>query len=81
MARLNAEHPNYAVITAAAVLGLLFLAASVVYATHRAEALPRFLPGYSAHDISVHYKHAVAALVLSLLCFIGAWFAAGPKQA
>ena len=50
-----------------ALLGLVFLAFAVFYATTDT--------GLLASDVTRHYKHAIVAAVLGILCFVGANFA------
>ncbi|MBJ7609544.1 MAG: hypothetical protein JF887_08985 [Candidatus Dormibacteraeota bacterium] len=49
------------------LLGVLFVAFAVFYATTDTSLL--------ASAVARHYKHAVVALVLAVLCFVGANFA------
>ena len=46
------------------VIGVLFLAVAIFYATTATSLL--------ASDFGHHYKHAVLAGVLGVLCFVGA---------
>ncbi len=50
-----------------ALLGILFLVAAIFYATTDTSLL--------ASAVARHYKHAAVAVVLAVLCFIGANFA------
>ena len=50
-----------------AVLGVLFVAAAIFYATTDT--------GILASGVARHYKHAIVAAVLAVACFIGANFA------
>jgi hypothetical protein len=50
-----------------ALLGVLFIAFSIFYATTKT--------GLLASDVTIHYKHAILAAVLGILCFVGANFA------
>jgi hypothetical protein len=50
-----------------ALLGVLFIAFAIFYATTDT--------GLLASAVARHYKHAVVAAVLGILCFIGANFA------
>jgi hypothetical protein len=50
-----------------ALLGVLFIAFAIFYATTKT--------GLLASDVSIHYKHAILATVLGILCFVGANFA------
>lgn len=63
----------------AAVLGLGLIYVSLVYWTHTAGHLPTWYPGYTAGSTHIHTKHAIAALLLGLACFVLAWFQSGPK--
>ena len=49
------------------LLGVLFIAVAVFYATTNT--------GLLASDVGRHYKHAVLAAVLGILSFVGANFA------
>ena len=49
------------------VLGVVFVAFAVFYATTDT--------GFLASDVTRHYKHAVAFAVAAVVCFIGANFA------
>jgi hypothetical protein len=50
-----------------ALLGVLFIAFAIFYATTKT--------GLLASDVTIHYKHAILAAVLGILCFVGANFA------
>ncbi|MDE3112009.1 MAG: hypothetical protein KGN00_07700 [Chloroflexota bacterium] len=63
------------------VIGVLFLGAAFIYATTEARALPGFFPGYDTAITRAHLKHAVAAVLLGLGCFVLAWFSTGPRSA
>lgn len=67
-------------MTLAVILGILFLIISYVYFTRQAGDLPHFFPGYQAGLDKVHDKHAIAALLLGIGCFVLAWFQSGPKK-
>lgn len=49
-----------------AMLGVLFIAVAIFYATTDT--------GLLASTVARHYKHAVVAAILALLCFVGANF-------
>jgi hypothetical protein len=69
-------------LTAVLVLvGLFLIVIAVVYFLEPADKLPAFFPGHSAHEARKHVKHAVAALVVGLIAFAGAWFSSGRKTA
>jgi uncharacterized membrane protein len=64
----------------AIVLGIVFLIITYVYATHAANVLPSFFPGYDLASNKIHTKHAIAAFVLAVGSFVWAWFQSGPKS-
>lgn len=64
----------------AVVLGIIFLIIGYIYATHTADTLPHWLPGYDATLNKVHTKHSLAAIVLGIASFVFAWFQSGPKS-
>ena len=68
-------------IIPAVILGIAFLALGVVYFAEPAKSLPSFIPGHEAGSGHHHIKHGIAAVVLSVGCFIFAWFQSGPEQA
>ncbi len=70
-----------ALIIPAVVAGLLLLALAVLYFADSADALPSFIPGHQAGSSHHHAKHGIAALLLSVGCFVFAWFQTGPAPA
>lgn len=68
-------------IIPAIVIGIAFLALGVLYFAEPAKSLPSFIPGHEAGSTHHHIKHGIAAVVLSVGCFIFAWFQSGPKSA
>ena len=65
-------------VPAAIVLGVVFVGLAVLYAVEPAKSLP--LPDALGHDSSSshhHAKHAIAALLLGVGCFVFAWFESG----
>ncbi len=69
----------------AALLGVLFLVAAVLYFTQAAGALPAFLPGHvaagSVRAMDHHRRHGLLALALSVVCFAAIRFLRGPASA
>ena len=61
------------------VLGIALIVIGVVYLTQTANQLPSFFPGHQAGSSHHHAKHGVAALILGVLAFLGAWMSAGKK--
>jgi hypothetical protein len=73
-------------VTALLVLGALALAVvGVVYLAEPAHSLPGFFPGHTsatAKDAGHHHtKHALAAIVVAVLCLAGAWMTTGKREA
>jgi len=66
----------------AALLGLVFIVAAVLYFTQPAGALPGFLPGHAAagtaEALTHHTKHGILALALAVCSFVAARFFWGP---
>lgn len=71
---------NKSVMILGIATGVIFFILSVVYLVTPARSLPPFLPGYDGLVSKVHYKHALASLVLSLGLFAFVWFHSGPKS-
>jgi hypothetical protein len=65
--------------TIAVVLGVAFILLALVYWLTPANALPSYLPGYSAAMATPHVKHGIAALVVGLALLAYAWFASAKK--
>jgi hypothetical protein len=62
--------------------GIVLLIIAAIYLTQPASSLPAFFPGHSAVATTyVHYKHAIAAGLLGVICFVFAWFNSGPTSA
>lgn len=62
------------------VLGIAFVALGIYYFATPAGSLPSFFPGYIAASSHIHVKHGAAALILGILCFLGAWMTSGKEQ-
>ena len=71
---------NKAIAAVAAVLGVVFLIVAILYATQQAGSLPSFFPGFKAGSHDKHMKHAIAAGVVGIACFIFGWFVSGNKS-
>jgi hypothetical protein len=67
-------------IVPAIVLGVVLLVVAIIYFVEPAKSLPSFFPGHVAGSTHHHVKHGIAALVVSLGCFIFAWFQTGPAS-
>jgi hypothetical protein len=70
---------NRSLIIPAVVLGVLLLAVAIIYFAEPAKSLPSFFPGHEAGSNHHHVKHGIAALVVSVGCFVFAWFQSGPS--
>jgi hypothetical protein len=55
------------------LVGVALIALAVYYWVTPAGSLPTFVPGHLAGSAHTHFKHGVAALILGILCFMGAW--------
>jgi hypothetical protein len=63
------------------LLGALFVVIGVIYFADTANALPAFFPGHQAGSAHHHSKHGIAAFVIAVLCWVGAWFSTGRRAA
>jgi hypothetical protein len=61
------------------VVGGFLIVVAVVYLTKTAAQLPSFFPGHQAGSTKHHSKHGLAALILGLLCLVGAWMSLGER--
>ena len=71
------KRPN--LIVPAVILGVILLIVAIIYWVEPASSLPSFFPGHDSASSHHHVKHGIAALVVSLGCFIFAWFQSGPS--
>ena len=71
---------NRVLVVVCTILGLLLIAAAVVYWIEPAHSLPGFFPGHEAGSNHHHIKHGIAALVVGLALLALAWFASGRPQ-
>ena len=55
------------------VAGVALVAVAVSYWVTPAGSLPSFFPGHLAGSAHKHLKHGLAALIVGVLCFVGAW--------
>ena len=61
------------------VVGVALVALGVYYWVTPAGSLPSFLPGHLAGSAHKHVKHGLAALILGVVCFLGAWMLSGKE--
>lgn len=52
------------------IIGLLALAAGVLYLTQPAHSLPTFFPGYHAHELAKHTKRGLAGIVVGAVVIV-----------
>lgn len=69
-----------AVTIALVLLGVACVVVGIVYFAETATRLPSFFPGHQAGDTKHHTKHGIAAVVVGLIAFAGAWMSAGRKR-
>ncbi|GAC1538148.1 MAG: hypothetical protein NVS3B12_22950 [Acidimicrobiales bacterium] len=62
------------------ILGLLLVAIGIVYFGTPARDLPVVLPGRDPAVMRHHLTHGVAAVVLGLVAWAGAWFTTSPNR-
>ncbi|MCW2545942.1 MAG: hypothetical protein JWN96_402 [Mycobacterium sp.] len=74
-----ARHTSTPVTIGLVVLGAVFVVIAVIYFTSSADGLPAFFPGHKAGATQHHTKHGLAALIVGLLCWIGAWMSRGRR--
>ena len=55
------------------IVGVALIALGVYYWVTPAGSLPSFFPGHLAGSAHRHIKHGVAALIVAIVCFLGAW--------
>ncbi len=78
-AHAPARNAPLAITAALIILGIVLAAAGVLYLTQTAAHLPSLLPGHQAGSAHHHIKHALAAFVLALVAWIGAWLTTGKR--
>jgi len=59
--------------TIAIILGLICIAAAVIYFVMPAGSLPSFMPGFEAGSVRIHYKHGIAAAAVGVVLLVVAW--------
>jgi hypothetical protein len=62
-----------ALIVVLVIVGVLAIAAGVVYIALPAHSLPTFFPAYAARGHKHATKHGVAAIVLGVVLIVLAW--------
>ena len=64
------------------IIGIVAIAAGVLYVTQPAHSLPTFFPGYAAHVVSKHTKRGYAGIALGAVLVIVAFVVAltGPRR-
>ena len=64
----------------AAVVGVLLIAAAIIYWVEPAKSLPVFFPGQQAGSSHHHTTHGLAAFIVGALLLVLAWFWTGPAH-
>jgi amino acid permease len=62
------------------VLAIVLVVVAYIYLSKAAGSLPHFFPGYSKGSVHKHTKHAVACIVLAVVCLVGAWMTSGSSK-
>ncbi len=78
-ASASARNAPAAVTAVLIALGVIFAALGAIYLARTAGQLPAFLPGHQAGSGHHHTRHALAAFVLAILSWAGAWFTTGKR--
>ena len=55
------------------IIGVALIALAIYYWVTPAGSLPSFFPGHLAGSVHKHVKHGLAALIVGVVCFLGAW--------
>ena len=63
------------------IIGVALVALAIYYWVTPAGSLPSFIPGHLAGSAQKHLKHGLLAAFVGILCFLGAWFQSGKKEA
>jgi hypothetical protein len=74
---MSARHP--AIVIAAIVFGIGFVALGIYYWVEPAGSLASFVPGYQAGSGHHHVKHGLASFLLGVALLIFAWFETGAR--
>ena len=62
------------------IIGVALIALAIYYWVTPAGSLPSFFPGHLAGSAHKHVKHGVAALLVGIACFLGAWMLSGKQR-
>jgi hypothetical protein len=62
------------------IAGVALVALAIYYWVTPAGSLPSFFPGHLVGSAHKHVKHGVAALLLGIVCFLGAWMLSGRRD-
>ena len=61
------------------IAGVALVALGIYYWVTPAGSLPSFFPGHLAGSAHKHVKHGLAALIVAIVCFLGAWMLSGKE--
>ena len=80
MARVRERRPPRGLVIVLVVVGLVALAAGVFYLATPANTIPTWLPGHVTGKSYHHVRRATAAIVVAVLCAVGAWWLARRRR-
>jgi cell division protein FtsN len=78
ISRSNRNAPLWATVVLV-VIGVLLALVAGLYFADTANNLPSFLPGHQAGSARHHTKHGIAAAIVAVLAFAGAWMSGGRR--
>ena len=61
------------------IIGVALIALAIYYWVTPAGSLPSFFPAHLAGSAHKHMKHGVAALLVGIVCCLGAWMLSGKQ--
>jgi hypothetical protein len=61
------------------IIGAALIALAIYYWVTPAGSLPSFFPGHLAGSAHKHIKHGLAALLVGIVCLLGAWMLSGKQ--
>ena len=80
MARVRGRRPPRGLVIVLLVVGLVALAVGIFYLATPANKIPTWLPGRVTGKSYHHVRRATAAIVVAVLCAVGAWLLARGRR-